>query len=776
MKSIRAQMLVYLLGFIVVLFVVFAFFSLRQINEIPEYISVQNQEVAKARADEVSKELQGTIDLVEMLAQSSLIQSMDMDEIKVFLPTMVLEKHRNMTVSDINGQAWATNDLEIDISEQDQFKSIIEDGQKSYISSPFYSPFVEEDYPILTVSHRIENQGVTVGLINVVLTSVFLNEVIADVEYLETGFAYILDGEGFVVAYPNDEKDITNHMSDWIINSDQALELMKESQGSFVYDHSNGESYLIVFAEVEAVPSWTFVIEVPLAEAYAIYDAMLFYVAIGLGVFIVLTTIFAILYSRGISKPISGLIHSFELAASGNLSVRADAHNRNELGRAGQSFNTMIDKIKSLTYQDPITTMYNLNSFMLELKEKLSEASALAQETYICVLSIDDFKRINTLGGYEAGNQALKIIAARVLAFIRKAELAGRYFGDEMIVMLTVDQAETIEDRTLALIDALDEMVDINGVKYRINTSIGVSEIDYQDSDYHHAIHEATIAKLDAKRSDGTSVAYYNDAMNEALLREQMMEEALLTAFKDKQFYLVYQPIYTEDKMNIVGLEALLRWNHPMFEDVSVSEWIKILERKGMIYEVGNWVLETAIDQVITWNKTYDKSFFISVNISTIQLEDKHFFSTLKKVLETKKIAPELLHIEITETQLMNSIEDKISVLEGIKKLGVKISLDDFGTGYSSLSYLMRLPFDILKVDRSFVGNMFIDEKSLMIVESITSLAKTMQVSITAEGVETDAQFTRLKKLSCQYFQGYLFDKPMTDRVLSARFKNSFKK
>ncbi len=771
MKSIRLQMLVYLLVFTVVLFSVFGFFLLRQINTIPAYIQSKNQAVAEAHANEISKELQGALDQVQMLAQSSLIQSMDMDEIKDFLPSMVLEKHRNMTISDVDGQAWSTVGDTIDISEQEQYESIILGDAESYISNPFYSPFIPEDFPILTVSHRIYNGEDTVGLINVVLTSVFINEVISEVTFLDSGYAYIIDDEGFIVAHPNESKDITHHLSDWIVKSDEALEQFEQNNGSFIYENADGEEYVIVFATIDAVPRWTFIIEVPLTEAYAIYTSTVFYFYMGLAGLIVIMVVFAFLYSKRLSTPISNLITTFEKAAAGDLSVRAKAHARHELGRAGESFNSMLQKIKILTYRDPITGMYNLNSFMLELKEKLNIAKKHAQKTYIIIVSIDDFKRINTLGGYAVGNQVLKKMSNRILELIGEDELAGRYFGDEVIMMLTLDHKESIEKRLGVVYEALNAPFEIGSTQYQVHSSIGASEIHYADDDYNHAIHEATIAKVDAKRMRGKPIAYYNDTMNNQIIEEQMMEEALMNALDYNEFYLVYQPIYQSDKENMVGMEALLRWKHPQFKDHDVLDWIRILERKGLIYAVGNWVLETAIDQVVYWNKVFNKNLFISINVSVLQLEDTRFEGALKEIMDKINIAPELIHLEITESELMRNIEDNIVILNTLKMLGIKLSLDDFGTGYSSLAYLMKLPVDILKVDRGFVGSMFVDEKSSMIIETIATLAKTMQVIITAEGVETEAQFKRLKNLSCDYYQGYWFKRPLEPRLMTATLK-----
>ncbi len=771
MKTIRGQMLFYLIIFSIVIFSAFGFFLWRQLREIPAFIQTQTQEIANSKSNEIDKELEGALDQVRMLAQSSLIKSMDIDAIKDVLPSLVLEdKYRNMTISDLDGNAWTTVGIDIDISEQEQYQKIILEGNDYYISRPFYSPFDGEDIPIITVSHVIKNNGETVGLINVVLTIEFINDIIEAVEFQQSGYAFIVHNDGYVIAYPNNEYDIDTHISEWIDIEGIKFQETLEHLNYLSYETSDGVQEIGFFSPINITEDWNFILAVHQAEVFYFYDNTIIYLQFAFTVFILVLIGFAVIYSETISKPISNLITTFESAASGNLDVKAPEKTYNELGRAGKSFNRMIEQIKNLTYRDTITGLYNFNSFQIELKPAINEFRSRYRSLAIVIVSIDDFKRINTLGGYETGNKVLSRVAAMLLDFTQGQELIGRYFGDEIILLIQAANKDKLENRIHQLAETLDNTIKLSNVNYQIRTSIGVSLIPENRHDFDTIIHEATMAKLVAKTQLGNTIRYYNDMLNRHIIHQQNMEEALFHALSKDAFYIVYQPIVGSDGETIEGLEALLRWSHPDFQDIPTIEWITLLERNGLIYDVGIWVMRTAINAILEWNQMYDKDLSISINVSPLQLEDAGFISSLETVLNETEIKPEKVNIEITETNIMTNVEEKILVLNQIKNLNVNISLDDFGTGYSSLAYIMRLPFDELKIDRSFTSKLD-NQKSLSIIEIITTLGKSMNVRMVAEGVEDIEQYNILKNFGCHYYQGYYFHKPLLKEQVHALLK-----
>lgn len=761
MRTIKSQMLFSLLIAILFIFLTVAFFISRRLSSIPVFIKEQNQELVAARADEISKEIQGAREQVRMISQSNILKSGDLDAIKAFLPTVVLEgRFRNMTYSDINGQAWTTYDADIDISNQEQFIKIIEEGHDYWVSQPFYSPFIIEDIPIITVSYAIKDEGVTVGLVNAVIATAFLDTIFREINYLGTGYAYIVNHDGEIVIHPSEEIGINTPVSSWIQDSQKEAVLYTEPFGSIDYVHPNQTREIAFFEVIDSQPDWIFVLTIPQAEVYKEYNAIMEFLQIVFLITMVVIIVFAVIYSQTLSHPVTELIKTFERAAKGDLNAKANEHVNNEIGLAGQRFNSMIRQIKELTYRDTITGLYNLNSFMLELPGKIRNAQSMKNYEYIVIISIDDFKRINSLAGYESGNDALRQIANKLLDFIREDEMVGCYFGDELIVFLRDNSLLEVEKRIHALRACFDRLVLLNNIEVFLKVSLGIAFLDDKATHLDQVIHYATIAKLNVKKRGGNSFEYYSKEIDDLLVEEQAIEEDLNNALAKNEFILHFQPIVKAYNNEIVGYEALLRWNHPRSHKITVSRLIEVAERRGLIFDIGAWVLKKASNTIKEINARENKTYFVSVNVSAVQLEDLRFTSLLTSVIQETQIDPKLLHLEITETQMMLDVESKINLLNGMKQIGVKISIDDFGTGYSSLAYLSQLPVDILKIDQKFIAEMFVSSRSMAVIETVISLARVMNLQITAEGVETEEARKVLIDLGCEFYQGYLFSRP----------------
>ena len=761
MRTIKSQMLFSLLIAILFIFLTVAFFISQRLSSIPVFIKEQNQELVAARADEISKEIQGAREQVRMISQSNILKSGDLDAIKAFLPTVVLEgRFRNMTYSDIHGQAWTTYDADIDISNQEQFIKIIEEGHDYWVSQPFYSPFIIEDIPIITVSYAIKDEGITVGLVNAVISTAFLDTIFREINYLGTGYAYIVNHDGEIVIHPSEEIGINTPVSSWIQDSQKEAVLYTEPFGSIDYVHPNNTREIAFFEVIESQPDWIFVLTIPHTEVYKEYNAIMEFLQIVFLITMVVIIVFAVIYSQTLSHPVTELIKTFERAAKGDLNAKANEHINNEIGLAGQRFNSMIRQIKELTYRDTITGLYNLNSFMLELPGKIRDAQSTKNYEYIVIISIDDFKRINSLAGYESGNDALRQVANKLLDFIREDEMVGRYFGDELIVYLRDNSLLEVEKRIHALRTCFDRLVLLNNIEVFLKVSLGIAFLDDKATHLDQVIHYATIAKLNVKKRGGNSFEYYSKEIDDLLVEEQAIEEELNNALAKNEFILHFQPIVKAYNNEIVGYEALLRWNHPRSHKITVSRLIEVAERRGLIFDIGAWVLKKASNTIKDINARVSKAYFVSVNVSAVQLEDLRFTSLLTSVIQETQIDPKLLHLEITETQMMLDVESKIKLLNGMKHIGVKISIDDFGTGYSSLAYLSQLPVDILKIDQKFIAEMFVSNRSMAVIETVISLARVMNLQITAEGVETEEARNRLIELGCEFYQGYLFSRP----------------
>lgn len=770
MKSIRTQMSIYLIIMAVIIFSGLGLIINRRLETLPSYIKLQYQEVTNARAAEISKELEGMLEQVRMTARSSVIMSMDMDEIKPYLLALSEgSKFRNMTISDIEGKAWTTYEMDIDISNQEQFERIVLNGEDEVISKSFQSPYIREA-PIVTISHAVKQGGYTVGLVNGVVSTEFLNQIVRDINFKRTGYAWIVDESGNIISHPQiyitNESNIIDVVGDDIVKE----QIVSTKEGVNIYTENFGENFLVIHSEIESSPGWIFLMSISYQEAYKEINEINRYLQYSF----IAGLILVILYSNSLSKPIRSLKMVFEKASNGDFSVKADESIKNEIGEAGKSFNKMLGQIKDLTYRDPVTGLYNFNSFLLELPYKLRDYKYDSSEDigYIAVVSVDDFKRVNSIGGYETGNVVLKTLSDSIKGFISQNELVARYFGDEIILLLFDKDIEDVHIRLSRLKNLCSYPFQIAGSEYRLKVSIGVGLLESENDPVEDVIHQGTIAKLKVKKFGGDGYEIYNEDINNAIKEEQEIENSLYHALENGEFHLLYQPIVNIKTNKIVGNEALLRWKNESWSNIPINYIVELMEKKGFIIEVGEWILNEACRQTKYWQDSNMGKLKISVNISPIQLEDPDFMIKVENALKNTGLNPNYLELEITESSAMTNVKDKLEKIKGLKEMGIRISIDDFGTGYSSLSYLTQLPIDTLKIDRSFIKDMLSDSSSKAITSTIITMSKSLNISTTAEGVETEEHFYALKAMGCDKIQGYLVSKPLRPELIESLIKS----
>ena len=772
MKSIKSQILIYLVLVAVLIFSSLAYFSTKQLEKLNPYVEAQYLEIATARSDQISKELTGALEQVKMLSQSDVVQDMNKDEMMDFLTSVNLgDKYRNMSFSDIEGKGMNTKGVELDISEQEQFKEIILGDKDYWISDPFISPYAEENIPIITVSHVVKRDGVKIGLINAVFSTAFLDEVVDGIEIGESGFSWILDDNGNIVAHPSRDISIHTKATHLIPNQENIDKIIQDEKGTMIYTCPEGHKFMASFSNIKGSPGWTFIVSIPYEEAFSEISTIIAFFKRMTLVYFIIVAFLLYLYARTLSKPIENLKKVFERAANGDLNVKADEKINNELGEAGKSFNAMLSHIKNLTYRDPVTGLYNFNSFMLELPYKMEGLRGEYGIASISIISIDDFKRINSISGYQTGNKVLETLSKRILNFKMPSEMVARYFGDEIIVFLWEADYESLENRIIKLWQLCGLSIDMNQHRFRLKTSIGTSIMSMEKDSYDEVIHEATMAKLKVKNSGGNGYEFYNEAISKMIKEEEELDDAISKALEKEEFYLVYQPIVDITTSEIISNEALLRWDNESYGRLPIPVVIEFAERKGYIEDIGFWILKEACRQNKAWQDEGLGLTAISVNISVHQLEKPDFVDKVKIALELSNLAPEYLELEITETTAMENVNEKLATMLKLKRLGVKISIDDFGTGYSSLSYFTKFPIDTLKIDKSFVRDMLEDSNAMTIIDTIINMAKAMDVAITAEGVETLEHMEKLKIMGCDKIQGYYISKPQKAYVLEQMLK-----
>jgi diguanylate cyclase (GGDEF)-like protein len=376
-------------------------------------------------------------------------------------------------------------------------------------------------------------------------------------------------------------------------------------------------------------------------------------------------------------------------------------------------------------------------------------------------IDLDDFKNVNDSLGHGVGDNLLISVAQRMKSALRGADTIGRMGGDEFVVLVDGGNDEAGPDHVAhRLLDVMRQPLYVEGANgpLTVNVSIGVAIGDRNNAD--ELLRDAGVALYQAKAMGKNQFVVFDDEMRDDVGRRISLEFDLRSALADRQFYLAYQPIYNLEDLSIVGVEALLRWRHPIQGVVQPNEFIPILEKTGAIREVGAWVLNEACSQMVQWH-ALGNALDMSVNVSARQLDDELFVSQVSNALIASGLDATSLIIEMTETALMQDINSSVARLEEIRALGVRIAIDDFGTGYSSLSHLRQIPVDSLKIDQSFTAALTTSDESKALVKTFIQLGKDLGLGTVAEGVETMSQVELLRENNVGQVQGYLFSRPL---------------
>ncbi|MGJ8647337.1 MAG: ammonium transporter [Marinomonas colpomeniae] len=420
------------------------------------------------------------------------------------------------------------------------------------------------------------------------------------------------------------------------------------------------------------------------------------------------------------------------------------------------------ERLRLLAYSDPLTNLYNRTYLMDALVNALLFASKQKTVVGLLFLDLDNFKIINDTLGHKAGDELLCEVAQRLKAVSDEFDIISRWGGDEFVFLITKDvTAESLEKRAQQILESMRAPVHLSGQYLTIPTSIGVSFTDQKDIDAEKLIQQADIAMYWAKDKGRDNAQFFTPKMASIVSKKFGFEKEINEALLLEQFHLVFQPQAFMGKENIVALEALIRWDHPTKGIISPAEFIPIAEESSLIMKIDEWVIDQALKQQKSWQDQGLALVPVAINLSGRHLVSDSLVPYISKKLKDYGIKGGLLEIEITEGVLLQDIERCIDVMAELKILNIKISVDDFGTGYSSLSYLKRLSLDTLKIDKSFVEECDLHTEDTSICEAIIHLARNLNLTVVAEGVETVSQVRVLKSLGCEIFQGYYYYKPM---------------
>lgn len=418
------------------------------------------------------------------------------------------------------------------------------------------------------------------------------------------------------------------------------------------------------------------------------------------------------------------------------------------------------EKDERIEYQasyDALTSLPNRSLFLDRLRTGLSTADRSGARVALLCLNLNNFKHINDTYGYLAGDAILQEIARRLRALTGSGDAVARLDGDMFAMMMTdpKDDQEIVK-LTEQIQQLISTPIQFLGHKLDLSTRMGISMAPDDSEHYETLLGQAELAMDRAKKLGENTVQFFTKDMNDRMVRRMELEKKLRTALQEQEFKLFYQPRICIKSMQIIGWEALIRWENEG-QIVSPGEFIPLAEETGLIIPIGEWVVRQACED---FRKLNLPDRVVSVNLSPLQFSHKELNETLKRITEETGMAPHSLELEITETNAMTDVHTSVSRLKTLSEMGFRLAIDDFGTGYSSLAYLKEFPIDVLKIDMSFIQDIEKDANSRMIVSTIIDMAKNFRLEVVAEGVETDEQLEFLKKRGCDQVQGYLLGKP----------------
>jgi diguanylate cyclase (GGDEF)-like protein len=417
----------------------------------------------------------------------------------------------------------------------------------------------------------------------------------------------------------------------------------------------------------------------------------------------------------------------------------------------------------NFAYYDSITNLPNQELF----KDRVQQALALTRrnegQLAVMLVSLDRFKTINDTLGYVTSDQMLREIAQRIVSCVRESDTVARFGSDEFAVLSShLNRAEDAAKIAQAIGEALSRPFQYADQELFITSSIGISLFPHDGKDAVTLLKSAGTALNRAKEQDGNNYQFYTSGRTTKALKLLVLENNLRPALERDEFVLHYQPQVNMESFQIVGMEALVRWQHPGLGLLPPAEFIRVAEDSGLIVALGEWVLHAACSQIKSWQDAGLAPLCVGVNLSPRHFQQPNLVETVGQILKVTGLDPSFLELELTEGSIMKDPDQAIAKLHELKAMGLKISVDDFGTGYSSLSHLKRFPIDTLKIDQSFVRDINTDSDDAAIVAAIIDLAHALRLNVIAEGVETQEQLDCLRALGCDEVQGFLFSKPLT--------------
>lgn len=705
---------------------------------------------------------------IQMYANSPDVKSMDWERAEPYLKNEIKNKldfYDHFLVVEPSGSYNTT--LKRNPSNASDRKYFTDAMQgRSGISTPIISR-TNGNQIIVAAAPVKDDDGRIIGVMGGAINLVKLEKIIEPFKVDHPGsYSFIVDRDGLIISHPDTAYIMQESLTKESHNISGGLvglssKILSTDAGSSELAVNNNE-YMLFFHVIPNTDGWRILTLIPLSYL----RGPIYYTSKMLSVFgiigILLSLVAGIAVSKTISKPIIQLKDLFVKAEAGDMSVEANINTHDEIEDAAKSFNRMMQTISNLTFNDPLTGLPNMSSFMERLKLEIDHAAKDNEKLAVIAIDIDKFESINNTLGHATGNRLLQEFAHKLQGGYGHNNVISRISEDKFAILLPGIASE--KDAVLHaqnILKTIKQPMEINGHMLYITAGIGIAFYP-GDADSSEALFKNAYSAMQrAKRSGRDNYQLYDSTTSISFAEHLYLDNSMHNALKNDEFILHYQPQVNIATNKIAGMEALLRWKHPELGMIAPSKFIPIAESNGLIIPIGDWVLLTACRQLKRLHEQGFGELYVSVNISAVQFKQEDFLAKLYVILGETELEPRYLELEITESILMENTSNRIETLNSLKKMGIRIAIDDFGTGYSSLNYLKDFEITTIKIDQSFTRDITSNPKVASIVSAILAIGRNLKLSVTAEGVETEEQLAFLKRKRCNAMQGYLYSKPV---------------
>ncbi|MDH8679296.1 EAL domain-containing protein [Fusibacter bizertensis] len=710
--------------------------------------------------------IDGYLAPLEKLADHTLVKTMNMEAQLDVISKQINPNYENVAVIDLLGIAHYIDGDKIDLSDRPYIKKALT-GNRS-ISEVIISRKTGEN--VIVAAVPIIDADRVVGALIARLDMSLLQQYISTRSLNTTNDTFIISNEGSVVMASGNHKEINEKNLFSLATEDldyenfsafiKAREAFESGSGEFELE---GTHYYVCYKSIVGTKWKIYIAIKKQLIVNKLRDVLIILTSVGVIISIMALTLTWSMIKK-YTSPILELNQLVEKGSEGDFNVHFIPTTKDEIAHLGLSFNKLMETIKTLTYFDPVTHALNRNVLKAEMNASINNESI--ESFSLIMFQVEGLQLLKEVHGFECEDTILKEFNSRILTTLTDGDRVYRFDEDTLVVKLSWehDSDENMIQsykRAKQILDLLEESYRVNTKTLNLLFNVGIYTRSLENS-HEDPILSVLAATNYAKQLDGERIVRFDNKLHQTMDEQKNLINELYRAVRSDEFVLMYQPLYKLKDKKVAKMEALIRWNHPQKGLMYPGDFIEIAEMYDVILQIDFWVMEEACRILTKWEKQAIMAKPISVNVTSKTFESKHFLKKVDELLSRYEIKPGLLEFEITERVVIRNMEENISILQQLKLRGIKVSIDDFGIGYSSLSYLVKLPIDSVKIDRSFIEQMNHSKSAKVIVSTIISLCKALELQVIAEGIELESELKYLEDNQCDIGQGYYFSKPVT--------------